>query len=142
VYPCCAWRSLNRFAQYENIRRDAGLEEIITACESHGPNDVLSRHPSAEPAQLQLSLQRFSAWLSGDQVVHSQRLSRLLAPKLHTRIHQGALERLAQAYQRVCAEVRRPENRYEAGSTVLGSERPFGQVHLLWQIFGLEDVQR
>jgi hypothetical protein len=38
----------------------------------------------------------------------------------------------------ICAEVRKPENRYEAGATLLGSERPFGQVHLLWKIFGLE----
>jgi hypothetical protein len=35
--------------------------------------------------------------------------------------------------------VRKPENRYEAASMLLGSERPFGQVHLLWQIFGLEE---
>ena len=25
------------------------------------------------------------------------------------------------------------------GSSLLGSERPFGQVHLLWQILGLEE---
>ena len=31
----------------------------------------------------------------------------------------------------------RPENRYEAAATLLGGERPFGQVHLLRQIFGL-----
>ena len=39
----------------------------------------------------------------------------------------------------VCEEVKKPENKYEAASTLLGSERPFGQVHLLWQIFGLEE---
>ena len=38
----------------------------------------------------------------------------------------------------ICAEVKKPENKYEAGATLLGSERPFGQVHLLWKIFGLE----
>ena len=36
-------------------------------------------------------------------------------------------------------EVRKPENKYEAGATLLASERPFGQVHLLWQIFGIEE---
>jgi hypothetical protein len=46
---------------------------------------------------------------------------------------------MGRAYQLICEEVRKPENRYEAASTLLGSERPFGQVHLLWQIFGLED---
>ena len=38
----------------------------------------------------------------------------------------------------ICVEVRKTENRYEAGATLLGSERPFGQVHLLWKVFGLE----
>jgi hypothetical protein len=46
---------------------------------------------------------------------------------------------MGRAYQLVCEEVKKPENRYEAASTLLGSERPFGQVHLLWQIFGLEE---
>ena len=41
----------------------------------------------------------------------------------------------------VCEEVKKPENKYEAASTLLGSERPFGQVHLLWQIFGLEEEE-
>jgi hypothetical protein len=49
------------------------------------------------------------------------------------------LARLAKAYERLCEEVKKPENKYEAASTLLGSERPFGQVHLLWQIFGLQD---
>jgi len=35
--------------------------------------------------------------------------------------------------------VRHPRARYEAGSVLLGRERPFGQVALLWQIFGLEE---
>ena len=41
----------------------------------------------------------------------------------------------------ICEEVKKPENKYEAASTLLGSERPFGQVHLLWQIFGLEEEE-
>ena len=39
----------------------------------------------------------------------------------------------------ICEEVKKLENKYEATSTLLGSERPFGQVHLLWQIFDLEE---
>lgn len=54
-------------------------------------------------------------------------------------IHHAALERMAKAYKDICEEVRKGENKYEAASTLLGSERPFGQVHLLWQIFGLEE---
>ena len=48
---------------------------------------------------------------------------------------------MANTYQMICEEVKKPENKYEAASTLLGSERPFGQVHLLWQIFGLEEEE-
>jgi conserved oligomeric Golgi complex subunit 6 len=48
---------------------------------------------------------------------------------------------LAKTYQRICEKVKKPENKYKAASTLLGSERPFGQVHLLWQIFGLEEEE-
>jgi len=47
--------------------------------------------------------------------------------------------RLIETYKWICEEVRKAENRYEGASTVLGSERPFGQVGLLWQIFGIEE---
>ena len=40
----------------------------------------------------------------------------------------------------ICEELKKPGNKYEAASTLLGSERPFGQVHLLWPIFGLEEI--
>lgn len=60
--------------------------------------------------------------------------------QLHTRVHHAALERLAKSYERLCEEVRKPNNKYEAASTLLGSERPFGQTRLLWQIFGLQEV--
>lgn len=61
---------------------------------------------------------------------------------MHTKIHQDALARLAKTYQQICEEVKNPANRYEAAATLLGSERPFGQVHLLWQIFGLEEREQ
>jgi hypothetical protein len=38
-------------------------------------------------------------------------------------------------YRMICEEVKKPESMYEAASTLLGSEKSFGQVHLLWQIF-------
>jgi conserved oligomeric Golgi complex subunit 6 len=100
--------------------------------------EPLSRIPATQPQQLQQSLHRFSVWLSGLEVVHSPRLSHLSVQKLHTLIHQEALKRLAADYQRICDEVKKPANKYEAAATLLGGERPFGQVHLLWQIFGLE----
>lgn len=70
--------------------------------------------------------------------MHSARLAQLTMQRYHTQIHQAALERVARAYRIICEHVRNPENKYEAASTLLGGERPFGQVHLLWQIFGLE----
>ena len=36
---------------------------------------------------------------------------------------------------------KKPQNKCEVASTLLGSERLFGQVHLLWQIFGLEEEE-
>ena len=66
------------------------------------------------------------------------RLAQLSVQALAQRVHRAALGRLVRTYRWFCEEVRRPESRYEAAATVLGSERPFGQVHLLWQIFGIE----
>ncbi len=109
------------------------------SCSLNASQEPLSYVPSARPPELKAALQRFSHWLSGLDVVQSARLSQLTVQKLHMTIHHAALERMAKAYKIICEEVRKPENKYEAASTLLGSERPFGQVHLLWQIFGLEE---
>jgi len=101
----------------------------------------MSRIPATEPEALQTSLRQFSVWLSDIGVVHSPRLAGLTMQSLNNRVHHAALERLANSYQRLCEEVKKPSNRYEAAATLLGSERPFGQVRLLWQIFGLQDQE-
>lgn len=141
--------------------KDAGLAEVAAACEGRRPSvsafaefhprslkltesfainqEPLSHVPAAEPAALQGALHRFSEWLSGLEVVQSRRLGLLTVQSVAARVHQAALERVAETYERVCDEVKRPENKYEAGATLLGSERPFGQVRLLWQIFGLQE---
>ncbi|KAL1944792.1 hypothetical protein VTO73DRAFT_3222 [Trametes versicolor] len=124
---------------YQDVLKDAGLEEVAAACEGRRPNEPLSHVPAAEPAALQGALHRFSEWLSGLEVVQSKRLGLLTVQSVAARVHQAALERVAETYERVCDEVKRPENKYEAGATLLGSERPFGQVRLLWQIFGLQE---
>lgn len=141
---------------------DAGIYQIAEACKNrtsevcfhrtHTPSNIiliyypsiqepLSRVPAAQSSELKTALHNFSLWLSGLEVVQSPRLQHLTVQRLHTQIHQAALERMARAYKVICEEVKRPENRYEAASTLLGSERPFGQAHLLWQIFGLEDSE-
>ncbi|KAJ7356948.1 oligomeric complex COG6, partial [Mycena albidolilacea] len=122
---------------YKNIMADSGIHLIAETCVNHG-SEPMSRIPATLPAQLQTALRNFSLWLSGLEVVQSPRLSQLTAQRLHIKIHQAALERLARSYQLICEQVKKPENKYEAASTLLGSERPFGQVNLLWQIFGLE----
>lgn len=165
----CQWRSkfhlLNiPINQYQDVLKDAGLAEVAAACEGRRPNvrafvefhpspseltellrdhqEPLSHVPATEPAALQGALHRFSEWLSGLEVVQSKRLGLLTVQSVAARVHQAALERVAETYERVCDEVKRPENKYEAGATLLGSERPFGQVHLLWQIFGLQEEGR
>ena len=93
------------------------------------------------PADLQSTLRSFSAWLSSSEVLHSPRLSHLLMQKIHEMIHQEALRRVAKAYKSLCSQIRKPENRYGDASTLLGGERPFGRVDLLYQILGLEEEE-
>ncbi|KAJ7071469.1 oligomeric Golgi complex subunit 6 [Mycena amicta] len=126
---------------FENIMADAGLAVIAEACLKHDRSEAqepLSRIPATLPAQIQAALRAFSDWLSGLEVVQSPRLAQLTAQRLHIQIHQAALRQMARSYELICEEVKKPENRYEAAATLMGSERPFGQVNLLWQIFGLE----
>ncbi|KAF9460640.1 oligomeric Golgi complex subunit 6 [Collybia nuda] len=122
-----------------NIMIDAGINYIVDACKNRTTNEPLSRIPSTQAPELKTALHNFSLWLSGLEVVQSPRLQHLTGQGFHSQIHQAALARMARAYQVICEEVKRPENKYEAAATLLGSERPFGQPHLLRQIFGLED---
>lgn len=124
---------------FANIMVDAGISRVADTCTTRQTNEPLSHIPSTLPSELQAALGNFSLWLSGPEVVQSHRLSQLTVQRLHTQIHHAALERMARAYQKICEEVKKPENKYEAALTLLGSERPFGQVHLLWQIFGLDE---
>ncbi|EGN95884.1 hypothetical protein SERLA73DRAFT_162575 [Serpula lacrymans var. lacrymans S7.3] len=124
---------------YENVLKDAGLHDAVVACETCSSNDPLSHIPATQPSELVTTLARFSQWLSGLEVVQSPRLARLSQQRLHDAIHHAALARLARSYERLCTMIRDVKSRYEAPGTLLGSERPFGQVALLWQIFGLEE---
>ncbi|KAF8889933.1 oligomeric Golgi complex subunit 6 [Infundibulicybe gibba] len=123
---------------YTHLLRDAGLQKFLENCQNRTTNEPLSRIPNTQASDLQASLRNFSLWLSGPEVVQSPRLSHLSMQRLHHDIHHAALARLARSYQVICDEVKKAENRYEAGATLLGTERPFGQIHLLWQIFGLD----
>lgn len=125
---------------YENIMYDAGLKQATEICGAHQRQEPLSHVPGMQPSDLQQSLHQFSMWLSGPEVVHSARLSHLTLQRYHAKIHQAALERVTRAYMSICEHVKSPENKYEAAATLLGSERPFGQGHLLYHIVGLEEA--
>lgn len=102
--------------------------------------EPLSRLPTTQSSSLQAALRTFAQWLQSIEVVHSPRLALLSAQGLHSRVHRAALARLARVYCTLCTAVRAPENRYEAAATLLGQERPFGQIGMLCQIFGLSDA--
>ncbi|KAI0345229.1 oligomeric complex COG6 [Trametopsis cervina] len=124
---------------YANVIRDTGLGEIIDAWKSRRGQEPLSHLPAASTSRIQAALHSFSVWLTSNTVDHPPRLAQLSVQTLASRIHRAALARLVHTYKWFCDEVSRPENKYEAAATLLGSERPFGQVHLLWQIFGIEE---
>lgn len=122
---------------YDHILRDASLWDVVHAMETKDPATPLSRLPATEPAALQLTLSKFSLWLSTPDTVSSPRLAPLSSAAIAGRVHHAALRRLVRVYAALCEEVKSGKARYEAGSVLLGRERPFGQVGLLWQIFGL-----
>ncbi|KAI0077115.1 oligomeric complex COG6 [Panus rudis PR-1116 ss-1] len=126
---------------FASILKDTGLGEIIDAWKTRKGNEPLSHLPLSSPSKLQSALHKFSLWLTTHAIDQSPRLAHLTKQSLASRIHQAALERLVKTYKWFCEEVKKPENRYEAAATLLGSERPFGQVHLLWQIFGIEEKE-
>ena len=92
-----------------------------------------------QPDQLSAALRAFADWLSSPDVVHSSRLSPLLDQRLADRVHHAALRKVASTYDRICQEVRKPENKYEAANTILGNQRPFGSLTTLRQVFGVSE---
>ncbi|KAG8217988.1 oligomeric complex COG6 [Butyriboletus roseoflavus] len=126
---------------YENILKDASLSDAIHTLETKDPATSLARLPATEPEALGKALGKFSLWLSTPDVISSPRLFPLSSSLLAGHVHRGALRRLVRAYSALCEEVRAESARdkYVAGSVVLGTERPFGQVALLRQICGLEE---
>ncbi|KAI0705883.1 oligomeric complex COG6 [Cytidiella melzeri] len=124
---------------YANVVAATGLGELVDAWNSRKENEPLSYLPAATSSRLQAALHSFSVWLTSNTIDHPPRLAQLSSQNLATRVHRAALARLVHTYRWICDEVRKPENKYEAAATILGSERPFGQVHLLWQIFGIDE---
>jgi len=127
---------------YQNILHEAGLAECLAVCDDKTSNEPLSHIGAMQPRELASALRNFSQWLSSPDVVRSPRLSQLNDQRLADRVHREALRSLAAAYEKICVEVRKPENRYEAANTVLGGARPFGSLNALRQIMGVGEGSR
>jgi hypothetical protein len=128
-------------SHYNNLMSDAGLlttHQTITA-HTLNPTEPLSHIPQTSPGTLAETLQNFSTWLSSPHVLDPPRLLPLTAHGHRGKVHHEALKRLSNAYELICEEIRKPANRYEAGMTLLGTERPFGKVAVLNQILGIEE---
>jgi hypothetical protein len=126
---------------YETVLRDSGLHDASRACEQTPDDEPLAHVPACAPSTLRSALTSFAHWLASLDAVHAPRLAALTAPALHARVHRAAQRRLGNAYAALCARVREPRSRYEAAATLLGAERPFGSVEVLWQIFGIDDSE-
>jgi hypothetical protein len=137
-----------------DLLHDAGLAEPVAVVDSKPlvrpifgdasprltiPQEPLARLPPTSAPALSAALAVFAGWLSSPAVLAAPRLAALRGHGLPARVHRAALARLAQAYARLCAAVKDPRSGYEAGATLLGGARPFGQVGMVWQIFGVEE---
>lgn len=100
----------------------------------------LSHVPAAAPQEIVSALRAFDTFLSELDVVSSPQLALLTVPRLATLIHRSALKELGNHYEKICVAIKDPKNRYEFASTLLGGQRPFGQMDVLWQVMGVEDL--
>ena len=124
--------------QYGRLLIDSGLAAVVSALSTASPTDPLSHVPSASPQSITTALRSFDRFLSTLDVATSPRLALLSVGHVAQRVHRGALARVARDYGSVCDAVREPKNRYEFASTLLGGQRPFGQMGVLWQVWGIE----
>ncbi|KZS99108.1 oligomeric complex COG6 [Sistotremastrum niveocremeum HHB9708] len=129
-------------SHFEQLLVDSGLSPIIAAIDNHSADTPLSHIPQASSQSLTAAVRQFSTFLSTLDVLSSPRLQLLTAPALPGTIHRRALTKIALAYEKICIQVKRPENKYEFVSTILGSQRPFGQTSTLWQLLGIQEPVR
>jgi conserved oligomeric Golgi complex subunit 6 len=101
----------------------------------------LARVQGCSSQNVSVALQAFDSFLSSLDVLTSPSLSLLSLPRLGTLIHRTALERVARAYGKICQAIRDPKNKYEFSGTLLGSRRPFGQMSVLLQVLGLDNLE-
>ncbi|KAH7102756.1 oligomeric complex COG6 [Auriculariales sp. MPI-PUGE-AT-0066] len=124
---------------YLRLLKDSGLAPVTNALTNSKPDEPLAHNVSASPQNLTTALRAFDRFLSTLDVASSPLLALLSVGHVALRVHRGALARVAQAYERLCEAVRDSNNRYEFASTLLGGQRPFGQMGVLWQVLGIQE---
>ncbi|KAF8518194.1 oligomeric complex COG6 [Gautieria morchelliformis] len=125
---------------YQRLLQESGLLSLTEAIETRDDDTALSHIPAASSQEMSSALRRFDSFLSSLDVLSSPRLALLTVPRLATLIHRSALKKIAEAYGCICDQVRNPGNKYEFATTLLGSQRPFGQMNVLWQVLGVQDT--
>ncbi|KAG9015159.1 Golgi transport complex subunit 6 [Tulasnella sp. JGI-2019a] len=125
---------------YAAFLHGSGLKPLIDAIDTKPVDTPLSRLPNASSQAVSTALTQFDTFLSNLDVSSSPRLSLMSVPRLASSIHGDAIKRIGVAYGRVCDAVRKPENKYEFAGTLLGSRRPFGDMRVLWQVLGVDEV--
>ncbi|KAH8813769.1 oligomeric Golgi complex subunit 6 [Flagelloscypha sp. PMI_526] len=127
---------------YTTLMSDANLLTTLTIIQDNASSTTpspLSHIPQTSPESLQTTLHAFSIWLSQPSILEPPARLIALNGQYRGKVHHEALRRLAGAYEDICESVRNKENRYEAGNTIVGSERPFGKGRLVKQILGIEE---
>ncbi|KAF8583843.1 oligomeric complex COG6 [Ramaria rubella] len=123
---------------YRRLLQASGLSSLIETIETQDDHVALSHLSITSSHEMSSALRKFDSFLSTLDVLSSPRLTLLTVPRLATLIHRSALKKIAETYNRICDEVRKPENKYEFATTLLGSQRPFGQMSVLWQVLGVQ----
>ncbi|KAF8526040.1 oligomeric complex COG6 [Hysterangium stoloniferum] len=126
---------------YLRLIQDSGLSPIVDATDKGSESTPLSHLPESSSPEVSNALRKFDSFLSTLDVLSSPSLMLLTVPRLATLIHRLALKRIGLAYGRICDEVKNPQNKYEFATTLLGSQRPFGQMNVLWQVLGVHDIE-
>ncbi|KAH7102798.1 oligomeric complex COG6 [Auriculariales sp. MPI-PUGE-AT-0066] len=119
---------------YLRLLKDSGLAPVTNALTNSKPDEPLAHNVAASPQNLTTALRAFDRFLGTLDVASSPLLALLSVGHV---VHRGALAHVAQAYERLCEAVRDTNNRYEFASTLLGGQRPFGQMGVLWQVLGI-----
>ncbi|KAJ3523618.1 hypothetical protein NMY22_g11364 [Coprinellus aureogranulatus] len=147
---------------FTNLLREAGLHDVYTTMLNPPTTEPLSRFPKISATAVRRALHTFFLFLeSSSSIISSPRLSSLtsastsyLSTDIHSpaereksseslahHIHKKALGKLTKAYEMICEIVRKPGSEYDAGETLLGSERPFGRGDLVRAVFGIPEQE-